>query len=269
MKTRLSYKDWERLSAYLDGQLSERDRRKVEEQLRTHPKYREAWESLRQTRHVLRQAPRRKAPRSFTLTPAMVSSPRPRPMLIWQLAPVLAIALVVLVVILEWLPFPTGGSTMRAQVPGAPQMEALGVGEPTPTPVIVYWGGPPPPPSAMGMGGGGGASDMGGGASKGLVPEYPLLPPTTSAPLMAPSPSPPPATPQATPEVRALQGPSSESPNPILGLPAPEERGKIYTATPASPSSSSGISLKRLIQAGLLMLALVLGIGILIRKPRP
>ncbi len=273
MKTRLSYKDWERLSAYLDGQLSERDRRKVEEQLRTHPEYREAWESLRQTRHVLRQAPRRKAPRSFTLTPAMVTSPRPRPMLIWQLAPALAIALVVLVVILEWLPFPAGGSTMRAQAPSAPQMEALGVSEPTPTAVIVYWGGPPPPPSAMGMGGGGGASDdMGGGASKEVVPEYPLLPPTTSPPLMAPSPSPPLATPQATPEVRALQGPSSESLNPILGLPAPEERGKIYAATPSTPASSSirsGISLKRMIQAGLLMLALVLGIMILIRKPRP
>ncbi|WP_299024186.1 zf-HC2 domain-containing protein [uncultured Thermanaerothrix sp.] len=274
MKTRLSYKDWERLSAYLDDQLSERERRQVEEQLRTRPEYREAWDSLRQTRHVLRQAPRHKAPRAFTLTPAMVTSHQPRPSLIWQLAPALAIFLVVLAVLLEWLPLPEGGRAMRTIAPSAPQIEALGMTEPTPTAVIVYWGGPPPPAGTMGMGGEG-AADMGGGSSKGTVPEHPPLPPTTPAPLVVPPPYPsqPLTPPQATPEIRTLQGPANETPNPILGLPAPEERGKIYIATPSALPTpegprGSGVPLRRWIQAGLIGIALVLSTILLIRKSR-
>lgn len=274
MKTRLSYKDWERLSAYLDGQLSERERRQVEERLRTRPEYREAWDSLRQTRYVLRQAPRRKAPRAFTLTPAMVTSHQPRPSLIWQLAPALAIFLVVLAVLLEWLPLPEGEIATRTIAPSAPQMEALGVTEPTSTAVIIYWGGPPPPAGTMGMGGEG-AADMGGGSSKGTVPESPPLPPTTPVPLVASTPYPfqPLTTPQATPGVRTLQSPTDEIPNLILGLPAPEERGKIYVATPpALPtpegSRGGGIPLRRWIQAGLIGIALVLSTILLIRKPR-
>ncbi|MCX8024290.1 MAG: zf-HC2 domain-containing protein, partial [Thermanaerothrix sp.] len=146
MKTRLTLKEWERLSAYLDGELSERERRQVEEWLRTRPEVREAWQSLRQTHYVLRHAPRRKAPRNFALTPAMVGvpSPQPRSALVWQLVPALAVFLVLVAVVLEFLPMGGDTTLSRAPLTAAAPMEAMQASQPTATAVIVYWGGPPP-----------------------------------------------------------------------------------------------------------------------------
>ncbi len=278
MKTRLSLKEWERLSAYLDGQLSERERRQVEEWLRTRPEVREAWQSLRQTHHVLRHAPRRKAPRNFTLTPAMVraSLPRPRSPLVWQLAPTLAVFLVIVAVMLEF--FPMGGiaASPRAPLTAAAPMEVMQAAQPTATAVVVYWGGPPAP--AIGMGGGGaeGMGGMGGGAGdastpfKGYAPE---TTPPTPPPQLTPTPAPLLATPQPTPEVRALTVPSPQALNPVLGLPAPEERGKIYIVTPTpTPERESPFvfptSFKRLLQGGLIGLAFILGMVVLIQRLR-
>jgi hypothetical protein len=279
MKTRLSSKEWERLSAYLDGQLGERERQQVEEWLRTRPEVREAWQSLRQTQHVLRHARRRKAPRNFTLTPAMVGAPSPRPRspLVWQLAPALAIFLVIIVVMLEFFPVGSAAPLPRAPLTAAGPMEALQAAQPTATAVIVYWGGPPSP--AIGMGGGGaeGMGGMGGGAGDTGVPFKGYAPGTTPSapPPSQPSPTPaqPLATAEPTPEVRALTAPSPQTLNPILGLPAPEEQGKIYIVTPTlAPESESTplvpFSFKRLLQGGLLVLAFVLGVAILIRRLR-
>lgn len=277
MKTRLSLKEWERLSAYLDGQLGERERRQVEEWLRTRPEVREAWHSLRQTRHVLRHAPRHRVPRNFTLTPAMAGAPapKPRPLFIWQLAPALAVFLVIVAVLIEFLPIGSTGPTAHPLLSAA-QPEAMSAAQPTATAVVVYWGGPPSP--AIGMGGGGaeGFGGMGGGAGdtstpfKGYAPETtPPAPPSQ----LTPTPAPLLATPQPTPEVRALTVPSPQALNPVLGLPAPEERGKIYIVTPTpTPERESPLvfptSFKRLLQGGLIGLAFILGMVVLIRRLR-
>ena len=76
-------RDFELLSAYLDGQLSDNDRRRVEQLLHSRPDLKTTLDELRRTRAVLRMAPRRRAPRNFTLTPEMVGEkpgrkPQPR-----------------------------------------------------------------------------------------------------------------------------------------------------------------------------------------------
>ena len=83
-------RDLEQLSAYLDGQLPQSDRSRLELQIRSNPALAGALEDLRQTRALLRRTPRRRAPRNFTLTPKMagIRPPVPRlvPMLSWASA---------------------------------------------------------------------------------------------------------------------------------------------------------------------------------------
>jgi hypothetical protein len=68
---------FEMLSAYLDNQLSEKDRSKVESALQMDPALKHDFQMLDATRHLLRNAPRLKVPRNFTLTPAMVAKQNP------------------------------------------------------------------------------------------------------------------------------------------------------------------------------------------------
>lgn len=67
----LSPAEFEALCAYLDGELSEKERRHLESRLQAKPELRSALEGLQKTRAVLRAAPRLRAPRNFTLTPEM------------------------------------------------------------------------------------------------------------------------------------------------------------------------------------------------------
>lgn len=104
MRANLSDRDYEILSAYMDGQLSSGERSKLEERLRARPDLRTALEEMQKTRALLRSAPRRRAPRNFTLTPAMVGERKPRSAPWAGLFPVLsftsAIAALALMVIL-------------------------------------------------------------------------------------------------------------------------------------------------------------------------
>ena len=71
MIKKISPRDWEAVSAYLDDQLNPKDRRLLEIRLQTEPGFQEALESLQRTRMILRSAPKLRAPRSFTLTTSM------------------------------------------------------------------------------------------------------------------------------------------------------------------------------------------------------
>lgn len=71
MNTPVSNHDLERLSAYLDGALSAGELRQVETRLQHEPELAAALQQLAATRALLRRAPQRRAPRHFTLTPAM------------------------------------------------------------------------------------------------------------------------------------------------------------------------------------------------------
>ena len=89
MKTPPS-RDLELLSAYLDGQLSQSSRARLETRIHADPALASALEELRQTRTLLRHTPQRHAPRNFILTPRMagIRPPVPRlvPVLSWASA---------------------------------------------------------------------------------------------------------------------------------------------------------------------------------------
>ena len=74
-----SFRDVEKLSAYLDGQLKPSELAHLESRLKTDPELVSILKDLRQTRSLLRQLPQRRAPRNFTLTPKMVGQKPPLP----------------------------------------------------------------------------------------------------------------------------------------------------------------------------------------------
>lgn len=88
MATRISNRDLEVLSAYLDGEISADQKRTLEARLKSEEQLNRAYTELRRTRMILRSAPRLRAPRNFTLTQRMVGV---RPTRDWSF-PVLSMA---------------------------------------------------------------------------------------------------------------------------------------------------------------------------------
>jgi hypothetical protein len=74
MKKQLSTQDWQALSALLDGELSPQEISRLEARLSADVDLREALESLRRTRILLRNSPKIRAPHNFTLTRQMVGA---------------------------------------------------------------------------------------------------------------------------------------------------------------------------------------------------
>ncbi len=136
MTKNISSREWENLSAYLDGYLSQKERQRLEERLQHSPELQNGLEELRRTRRVLRSQPKMKAPRNFTLTADMVgarakgrSTPRIFPVL--RLASVLASILLVFVVVGDLLTVPAVqtaqfGAANRIVEEAAPQAPESG-----------------------------------------------------------------------------------------------------------------------------------------------
>jgi anti-sigma factor RsiW len=76
MTTRISPRDWEALSAYLDDQLNPKDRSRLEARLSSESDLSEGLDELRKTRLILRSAYKVRAPRNFTLSPSMAGTRR-------------------------------------------------------------------------------------------------------------------------------------------------------------------------------------------------
>lgn len=74
-----NFRDIENLSAYLDGQLDERDAAQLETRLKTDPELDSILRDLRSAQGILRRLPSRKAPRNFILTRQMVGLKPPLP----------------------------------------------------------------------------------------------------------------------------------------------------------------------------------------------
>ncbi|TAK14782.1 MAG: hypothetical protein EPO32_00385 [Anaerolineae bacterium] len=73
MTPQISPRDLEFLSAFLDNQLSTRDRNRLQTRLIGEPDLKQAMDELRTTRELMRRTPQLKAPRSFVLSREMVS----------------------------------------------------------------------------------------------------------------------------------------------------------------------------------------------------
>ncbi len=72
----LEFNDYELLSAYIDGEITEDERRTLESRLMAEPELQQELTALRQTVALVTQLPTLKAPRDFTLTRAMVAQRR-------------------------------------------------------------------------------------------------------------------------------------------------------------------------------------------------
>lgn len=296
----LSPQEWQLLSAYLDNQVSTAERNQIEKQLTSDAAYRQAAESLRQTRTVIRGMPLRRVPHNFTLTPDMVKARRK-----WGIFPALrlssafaALASVVLFA-LQLLPGMMNVAAPAA-APAAPDAMALSSAEEAvgTEPPVIYWGGPPQEAKGMGGGGGMGGGDgtypggMGGGAPDTIygIPNTAATPgiqfeipqstqeagvgaaaPQESMPA-EPTPEPPmalAAQPTAVPETSRS---AEEMQNgPVLGL-RPQDSGKViaesqsYTADQAAEEETSFPARGLLLPAaiGLAGLAVIMAIAALL-----
>jgi anti-sigma factor RsiW len=96
---KITKRDLDLLSAYLDDELSSKDSAQVESRLAVEPVLKEVYEELRKTRSLLAALPDVRTPRQFTLTPEMVGKRIPaRGFPILQFATV-AVALAFVVVV--------------------------------------------------------------------------------------------------------------------------------------------------------------------------
>ena len=121
MTKQLSTHDWEILSAYLDGELTSQEKTRLEHSLQQRIDLQQALDELRRTRIILRSAARVRAPRNFSLTPAMVGELKPsrKPLFSFntlRLSSALASVLLVLTVIGEWFSFSGPLATQVAMV---------------------------------------------------------------------------------------------------------------------------------------------------------
>ena len=118
-----SFRDVEKLSAYLDGQLKPSEVARLEARLKTDPELASVLQDLRETRGILRQLPQRRAPRNFTLTPKMVGQKPPLP----RTYPVLRFA-TVLATLLLFFTFATNFMAPRLVRTAAPYPYGIGGG---------------------------------------------------------------------------------------------------------------------------------------------
>ena len=280
MSIKLSPQEWQLISSYLDHQVSAEEKTAVETRLEQDARFRQAFDGLQRTRALLRSAPARKAPRSFTLTREMVA---PKPLARWLpvfnwgsiTASAVAVILFFTTNLLPNLGMAYRIAPMAAEAPAA----AVEMASPDTAPAedsnynrspIIQWGAPP----VYGIGGGGG----GDGSSETIVggkgggPEsVPVGPLSNGAPEgttvdLPPTPQDQPLTPEMMPtQIEPLPG------NPILGLPAPETAGKEINPAgyPAysDEADRQPFPAANLIAAVLAFLAVLLAIAaLLVRK---
>jgi hypothetical protein len=99
---KISRRDWAQLSAYLDGELSQRDIKKLEKRIDENPDFQAALEGLRSVKAVLAHTPALAAPRNFILKPSLVeSSPRRQPTQRYRLATAVMTFLFIGVVVVD------------------------------------------------------------------------------------------------------------------------------------------------------------------------
>jgi len=168
VKTKISTKDWRMLSEYLDGQLAPGKRSSLEGRLRVSEELRRALDELRKTRALLRQAPRRRAPRNFMLKPgtAGIRQRKASPLFpAFSAASALAALVTVAIVLFEYLPgwIPRPVAMVAPAEPAAEMMieKEVPAGEPQSNPPIIFWGGPPQAVDSQLDGLGGGCENCG------------------------------------------------------------------------------------------------------------
>jgi len=258
----LSSSDWLLLSAYLDNQLSEIEKRQMDERLQSDPECRKALDTLRRTSSLLRSLPARRTPRNFTLS-ARPLPVKTLPSFVGILRFSSAAAALLLVVafaldLTQRTPLMSVSKTAENAQPSvameSAKMSAADAVEDK-APMIIFWGAPAPMMGAYGKGGGGGGAEglgVGGGAAPesfgigggGAAEE--VLPEETPLVEELPAFQPTPYAEMPVPDVIEEQLPESEmqpkaafvpepltGSGPILGVRSAEERTAVDEAADA------------------------------------
>lgn len=178
MSAVLNPQQWQQLSEYLDGKNPQDERAYVEKQLAASEEWQFSYETLQNTRRALQTAPRRRAPRNFTLTAAQAAAIRKpaRSILLFRWSSAFSTGLAAVFVALGIFFTNSAPAAMMAQdnalmpaaAPAPVEMESSAVtaaDEPVATAVpIIIWGSPDMNPYLYsgngGRGGGGGGAAM-------------------------------------------------------------------------------------------------------------
>jgi hypothetical protein len=245
MKTNISNRDWELLSEYIDKQLSPPKQSKLELRMQQEPELRAAFEDLRRTRSILRSAPKMKAPRNFTLKPHMVPERKTRRAYpFFQFATAMAAVLLVLAFAGEMFTGIESPFTMEAPPPAAPagvpeMMEFEGLVE-----------------------------EAVEGESLELVPkssgeETDMAPSIASVPEEEIPPSEGPVSEDHAEEMRLLAEPEIHDPEAALGATDTSETSDTAEAAAYQEDTFMGLSLWRLLQISLAVIAVGSGFAAL------
>jgi hypothetical protein len=135
MRAHLSLDDFEKFSAYLDGQLPPAEKLRLEERIKSDPEWRQAIEELAATRTLLRSAPRYRAPRNFTITPEQARQYARKPLFpvlpAFRFSAALAALSLIAVVMLQFISF--GGVQPAQTIALAPAAAPQAENQPAPT----------------------------------------------------------------------------------------------------------------------------------------
>lgn len=202
MKTIPSFRDIEKLSAYLDDRLSKADRARLESRLSSEPQLSGILTELRQARELMKSTPRQRVPRNFTLTPKMagIRPPLPRSVPVFRFASIAAAVMLFVTFAVNFI-----------------------------TPIVAA---PSAQPVAYGMGGGCDSSIGGNcgedvqapqaGTGYGGGPQETATPQALTAMSVLPE---QPGTPTATldPNLRSMEQPTAGAPDTQLGVQGTEK----------------------------------------------
>ena len=232
MSNKRQDKLFEQFSAYLDGELNDKQRSQVEQLLQENPALHEQFLQLEATRRLLRNAPRLKVPRNFTLTAAML--PQKKTRTVW--VPVMSISSAVATILLVFsfignLAMASKVAPMAAQsnyaeaadsmaMPSEKAMQDTGAEKQEP-PMIIQWFGNQ-------------AGGKGGGGPAGAVPQSEIM--GEEAPAAA-APLPEAATPTVVQEPGAMESEgapafSLQAENPQADMSTQENYAGEPAATP-------------------------------------
>jgi len=270
MNERQRAKELEQLSAYLDGELHETEQKQIESRLASEPELHEMYEGLRKTKLLFSRLRRVRAPRSFALTPEMVTVRKQKRPFFTSVRWATSVAAILLVVMFG-AEFLLGGTfAARAPLASAPAMESLEMQDTAalaeeeteakaadPEPLII-WGVP-------GAGGGGDseAYGLGGGGDIGISEETSPVEPSGGGGM------PPENLPTETPsELRATDDTDGESL--ILGINTDQVDEALYSSEQAAEEPSirwlASLTPLRWAEIGLAVVVLTGVILLLVKK---
>lgn len=273
MSNTLTLKDCEMISAYLDKRLSPADSKRIEARLASDPEYKKSLDEIACACRLLRSLPQKHAPRNFTLTPSNINAKTPIrvPWLQPALSFVSIAAAVALVVVFAGT-YLFQGAGFAKPAAYAPEMASDSYNQTTEsmsTPVILNWN------PVLGMGGGGGGTPdesgiykggIGGGAGMVVQQPAPESAEITAEPTVAVMTAP---LSTAVPESSTRTAGADDLSTLILGLPNPEDEGKVIESESTRQSQAGlPISIQTILMIVSGVIAVLAGAAALILRRR-